>query len=215
MTQEGIRSIAPNCLEQVRLRTPQWNTKEYLAASTVCQVLPHCFEVCWQIRHQNLPGHSGGGVGVDIDQNPLDEFGRIEILDFVDEKGGSPDDPPGSNVEDLDGGFQLILGQAQDIEVLRLVQLHLPDSVCGPDRLEFVPQRARALEVEGGRGFLHGRSDVPLERPGVAAQEGGQIGHHSVVIVVGHRPHARSRTALDVEEQAGAAQSLVAPELGI
>ena len=97
------------------------------------------------------------------------------------------------------------------VEVLGTVELHLADGVGRPHRLELVPEHRGPLELEGAGGLLHGRLEPSLERAGVPAQEGDEVGHHPVVLVVVHGPDARARAPLDVVQQAGPAQALVAP----
>jgi hypothetical protein len=52
-------------------------------------------------------------------------------------------------VEHLGRRLQLVLGQTEHVEVLGPAELHLPDGIGGPDRLELVPQHRGPLEIEG------------------------------------------------------------------
>ena len=109
-------------------------------------------------RDQNLAGHPRRRVGVDVDQDALHELGRGQVLGLVDEQGRPAHHLARADVEDLDGGLQLVTGQPEHIEVLGSLELHLAHGIGRPDRLQLVPEHRGPFELEGDRRLLHRRA---------------------------------------------------------
>ena len=77
-------------------------------------------EVVGHRRHEDLAGHAERRrVVVEPLDDAADEVARRELLDLVDHDPLAPDDAPAPHVEHLHGGFELVVGDAEDVEVLR------------------------------------------------------------------------------------------------
>ena len=79
----------------------------------------------------------------------------LSVLDLVDDEALAPDDPTPPDVEDLHRRLQLVLGEADDIEVLGRVGHHLLALDGPPDGRQAVADAGRPLELEGGGGAAH------------------------------------------------------------
>jgi len=78
-----------------------------------------------------------------------------------------------------------------------------------------VAQTRRPLELELGGRSAHLGFEAVDDGLGVAIQELHQLGHEPRVLLVTDRADTGARTPLDVIEQAGPTEELMAPELGI
>ena len=79
------------------------------------------------------------------------ELAGRELLDLVEDEALAPDDPTLADVEHLHGGFELVVGEADDVEVLVAVADHLLLLDRPLDRGQAVAQPSGALELERGR----------------------------------------------------------------
>ncbi len=118
-------------------------------------------------------------------------------------------------MEDAHRRFERVLVDAHHVEVLGPLGHDLLALARHPQRVEPVAQPRGALEVEVLGRLLHLGQEPALHVVGVAGQERHEVGHHGVVALVVHRPDARARAPLDVEQQAGLAQLGVPLELAV
>ena len=73
---------------------------------------------CGQRGHQDLAGHRLTAVAaVQLQQELLDEATQVDVLDLLDDEAALTTDPAAADVEDLDGGLELVLGEADDVGV--------------------------------------------------------------------------------------------------
>jgi hypothetical protein len=109
------------------------------------------------------------------------ELGTGHLLDLVDDETLASDHAPMTHVEDLHGGFELVVDYADRVEVVGLLgdQLLLVD---GPsDTVETVPDTGRELELQGLRRVGHLRLKTLHQRVGLAVEEVDEVSHQSVV----------------------------------
>ena len=138
---------------------------------------------------------------------------RGEVLDLVDDEALAADDPALAHEEHLDGGLELVVGDAEHVEVLRALGHHL----LLLDRLlhagEPVAQPGGLLELELAGRLVHAGLELLHDRVGVAVEELEQRLDVLVVLLLGDLADARARALLDVEQEAGPAEALVLVEL--
>ena len=91
-------------------------------------------------RHEDRPGNTGRWIGVEVDEDPAQQFGIGQILDPFEQAGLAADHLATPDMEHLDGGLQLIAEPRHDVEILGTVQLHLPNGIGRPDGGELVPE---------------------------------------------------------------------------
>ena len=115
--------------------------------------------------------------------------------------------------EDLDRGFEVVLGQADHVEVLAAVAHHLLLGDGLAHALEPVPDPGRLLELELAAGFGHLGFHAGDDGVGLAVEEVEQLGGHLLVGLAVDLADARTRALLDVEQQARPAQPVVVVEL--
>src|SRR5699024_7182237 len=148
------------------------------------------------------------GVGVELDEEVLHELPEGSFGTLDDPAALAPD-AAAADVEDLDGGLQLVGVDGDEVGVGAVAEddgLLLHDLV---DRLEVIAQTGRALELELPGGLLHLPGELPDHLVGVAVHEGDETVDDVAVLLRGHAPDARGGALVDVAEQAGTAQALV------
>ena len=173
-----------------------------------------------QRRDQDLtgnaaPGTAGGagpGVGrvhglltVDLPEEVLDQLAGRHVLDLFQHPAALAAHPAVADVEDLDGRFELVLGQRDDVAVGPVPE-HDGLLFQRPlQRAHVVPQPRRALVLLGRRGLPHLRLDPADEPGGLAGHEVAEVLGELAVLGRAHPVHARCRALADVTEQARAA----------
>ena len=167
-------------------------------------------------RHQHHRGDAVDRVGVVLLEDVGQELGWSEVLDLVDDEALAPDDPTPPHVEHLDGGFQLVLGQREAVEVLGPLGDHLLFFDGLAHRGEAVPHPGRQLELEVGGRLAHLRLELAAgsgrcRRRGRSRSSSTRREYCSWSTQAGARPGA----ALDVVHEAGPPEPLVAGELGV
>ena len=142
-----------------------------------------------------------------------DQLRPGQVLDLVDDEALAPDDPALAHEEDLDRGLELVVGDADHVEVLVAVGHHLLLLDGLAHRREPVAQAGGPLELElvGGAPASPASSRLTTG-VGVAVEELEQLARPArrsarLSISPTHGPGA----LLDVEQQAGPAEPLVAP----
>ena len=93
------------------------------------------------LRHQRR-------VGVQLLDDAGDERGRFDVLDLVDDQALAADDPALADVEHLDARFELVLLDAEQVEVLFAARDHLLAFDGLADAAELVADARRELELE-------------------------------------------------------------------
>ena len=173
------------------------------------------FAVGRQFGHEDPPRHLRPVVAVDLRDDRAHEFRAREVLDLLGHEAPVADDAAPAHPEDLHRRLERVLGQADDVEVLGPVRHHL----LGLGRLvhgrDAVPQARRPLELQLVRRGEHLRLQAGQHRLGVAGEEAHEVVDVAVVGLVVHGADAGARAAVDVVEEAGPAQPLVALELGV
>ncbi len=142
-----------------------------------------------------------------------DQLGPGEVLDLVDDEPLAPHHPPPADVEHLDSGFQLVLGDAEAVQVLGPFGDHLLLLDGLAHRAEAVAEAGGALELQMVRGLLHLVLQPAQHGLAVAVEELEQLLHQGGVVGRVDGLDARSRALLDVVQQAGPALLLVDVEL--
>ena len=128
--------------------------------------------------HQDLPGQPAlhaGLVAVDLLEQVLDEVRGGGVLDLFHHPAALAADPAAADVEDLDGGLELVLVQGEDIGVGAFGEDHgvaFEDLLQGHD---VVPEPRGAFVVEFGHGGGHFLFQPVDERFGFAAHEGAEV----------------------------------------
>ena len=133
----------------------------------------------------------------------------VELLDLVEDEALPADDPPPSHVEDLDGRLQVVLRDADDVEVLVAVGHHLLLGDGLLHRRQPVPHAGRPLVLLLVGGGPHLTVEAPDDGVGVPVEEVDELLDQRVVLGVVDLADARSRALLDVEEEARPAEPVV------
>ena len=165
--------------------------------------------------HEDLPGQPAlhaGLVTVDLLQQVFDEFRGGGVLDFFHDPAALAPDPAAADVEDLDGGLELVFVQGEDVGVRALREDHgvaFEDLLQGHD---VVPEPRSAFVVELGHGGGHFPFQPVDEWFGFAAHEGAEVLGQCPVVLGGDSADAGCGAFVDVAEQAGPAAGLGAFE---
>ena len=161
-------------------------------------------------REQHLLRHAERGfVAVQLLEDPGGEAVVVELLDLVEDEPLPAHDPPPSHVEDLDGRLQVVLCDADDVEVLVAVGHHLLLGDGLLHRRQPVPHAGRPLVLLLVGGGSHLTIEALDDGVGVPVEEVDQLLDQRVVPGVVDLADARSRALLDVEEEARPAEPVV------
>ncbi len=171
--------------------------------------------VLGQLGDEDLPGDADRRLGIVLLEHPSDQLGQRQGLDLLHDEAVAAHHPPAPHVQHLDGGRELVLGEGEGVEVLRCVGDHLLALDGEADRGQPVAKARRPLELELRRRLAHLGLQPVDDRLGVTVEERHQLRHEPAVLLGLDGAHARARAALDVVEQAGPAEQLVAPQLGV
>ena len=153
------------------------------------------------LRARRRAGHRV--VAVDLAQELLDQLARGHVLDLVHHPAALPADPAVPHVEDLDRGFQLVLGERDDVAVGAVAQDH-GLLLQGPlQRLDVVAQPRGPLELLGPGGLAHLGFQAADEPVGLPGHEVAEFLGEQPVLGLADPAHARRRALADVAEQAG------------
>ena len=148
-------------------------------------------------------------------QHPGDELRTVERFDLVHNEAALAHHPPLAHEEQLDGRLELIVADADDVEVL----------VPGPGKLllldrtphasQAVPQPRSELELQFRRCLSHALFEIIDNVLGVPLEETDQIPHKPVVGVCVDLADAGSSALLDVVQQARPAEPLMGLQLAV
>ena len=135
------------------------------------------------------------------------------MLDSVDDETVSSDDSTLANVKYLYGGLEIILGDADQVDVFAALAYHLllfKSLMHGGDS---VAQNCRALVVARLGGESHFGLHSLYDLVALAAEERHKFANMFVVVAGADRADAGAAALLDVIEQARPAESFVLGEL--
>ena len=124
-----------------------------------------------------------------------------------------PTTRPATDMEHLHGRFELVVGEADHVEVFVPVSHHLLTLDGFAHRHQPVPQPGRLLELQLVGGLAHLRLEPLDDGVGVAVEEVEELTDERVVVLLVDRGDARAAALLDVVQQARPAQLLVPAEL--
>ena len=142
-----------------------------------------------------------------------DELRSVECLHLVHDEPSLAHHPPLAHEEQLDGRFQLVVADADYVEVLVAGPSELLFLDGTPDAGEPIPQPGRQLELELGRRIGHALGEIVDDRVGIAFEEAHQFSDEPVIFVAPDLSHARPCALLDVVQQARPANPLVGGQL--
>ena len=121
----------------------------YVATSSACD------------RHQHLLGHAERRlVAVQLLEDAVDETSRREVFDLVDDEALAADDSALADEEDLHRRFELVVGDADDVDVLVAIGHHLllldrpvhgSQPVAHPRRPLVLQRRSAAARISASR----------------------------------------------------------------
>src|SRR5699024_4219270 len=148
-------------------------------------------------------------------EDAFDEFMTIEIFDFVDDKALTTHDPPPPNVEHLNRGLQLVIGDTEHVEIITRISDHVlafDDSIHRRQAIAN-PRGTFELQVRGRVAHLLVQA---LQNIGCVAVEEADEGS-DVLVIIGllDRPDTWTGAFLDVIEQAGPTQTFMSSELRV
>ena len=151
-------------------------------------------------------------AGVELEQEVLDQVGRLPFLDAVRDPAALTADPAATDVEDLDGDLERVLRQRDDVGVGAVAEHHglLLERLL--DRPEVVAQPRGLLEVERLGGGVHLGTDAANEGVGVAGHEVAEVVDDVTVVVGADAADAGGGALVDVAEEARAADLARASE---
>ena len=184
------------------------------AAAQVAQPLLVRRQVVRLHRDQHLLGHARRWlVAIQGLENAVHQPTRRQRLHLVEDEPLAADHPSLAHEEHLDGDLQLVIGDADDVDVLAALGHHLLllDRLAHGDEAVAHPGGALELQRLRCRGHLPFQAADDLVR--VAVEEVAQLLHQ---LPVGHLldlAHARAAALLDVEQEARPAEAVVLVEL--
>ena len=211
---EGLLGVALDGLHQVALVAALGHPQRDLAAAQLLEQLGVDVGVLGELGHQHLAGHglprlADAGLlvdaAVDLQQELLDQLAGGDRLDLVDDPAALAAHPPAADVEDLDRGLQLVLGEGHDVGVRAVAEddgllLQRP-----PERAEVVAEPGGLLELERLRRGGHLALEPLDHRLGLAGHEVAEVVDDLAVLLGGDPADAGCRALADVAEQAGPA----------
>jgi len=164
-------------------------------------------DVVGQVRHEDLAGDRVTAVplrpaAVDLDEEALDELALGGVVAPVGHPPPLSPDPPLADVEDLDGGLQLVGGQGVHV---RLRAVGQDDGVAAhhpAQRGDVVAEPAGAFVVLRVRGGEHLLLQARDEAGGVAVHERAQVLGEGAVGGGGDASDTGRAALVDVPEQA-------------
>ena len=135
--------------------------------------------------------------------------GITRIAGLFDDPAALPTNPPAADVEHLNGGFQIVVGESDDVSVGAVAE-HDGLLLQGPlQRTEVVAQPCGAFEIQiFGRG-VHLLFQTAGEPVGLAGQEVAEVQHDLPVLLGADPPDAWRRAFVDVAQQARAVDLVV------
>ncbi len=136
-----------------------------------------------------------------------------ELLHLVEDEPLAADDAPLADVEDLDRGFEFVLGDPDHVEVLAAFGDHLLLLDRLADGEQPVTEAGGPFELQSGRRGLHVGFETVDDLVGVAVEELAQVGDELAVRHLLDLADARAGALLDVEQQARPPETLVLIEL--
>ena len=161
-------------------------------------------------RDEHLLRHTEGRlVAVQGLQDAVDQAPRREVLHLVEHEALAPDDATLADVEDLDGGLELVVGETDDVDVLAALGHHLLLLDRPLHGGEAVAIAGRLLVLQFRRGVLHLPLQAGDDLVGVAIEELAELVDEGVVARLVDLADARARALLDVEQQARSAEPVV------
>ena len=163
--------------------------------------------------HQNRPRHPQGRVVVEVGEDVAHHLPGADVLDLVEDEALAPHHPSPPHEERLDRRLEVVLGDADHVEVLVPLGHHLLALDGLADARQPVPHPGGALVLEVVRRGPHLVLEPAHDRVGLAVEEVEQLAHQAVVRLVVDLAHAGSAALLDVEQQARPAEPVVAVEL--
>lgn len=156
--------------------------------------------------HQHLPGR--GTLGVEGGHGALDEGRRVGLVEDLGGPAALSADAAAAHVEDLDGGLQLVLGDADEVRVGGVGEHDGVLGHHGVQGLQVVAQARRGLVVHRGGGLPHPLLDAAGVGAGVAGHEVRELLGQAPVVLDGDLPRAGRGALADEAQQAGAPRAL-------
>ena len=152
---ERLRRVAGHDLHQPSLRAAGRHRDRDVGAAPVRQPGLEHLAVRRLGRHEDPRRHLLA-LHVELAEERRDELRPVEVLDAVDDPALATQHPSASDREHLEGGLQVVLGEADDVEALRLDEDHLLALERPARSLELVaePRRLLVLLPAGGVGHL-------------------------------------------------------------
>ena len=125
---------------------------------------------------EHLLGHAERRlVAVEVVEHAVDQPGRGQVLDLVEHEALAADHPALAHVEHLDRRLELVVGDADHVEVLVAVGHHLLALDGLAHRRQPVAQARRPLELEVVGGLAHVGVELLHDGVGVAVEELAQL----------------------------------------
>ena len=152
-------------------------------------------------------------LGVDALEDLAHHLGLRQVLGQVENEPPPADHPAPPHEEHLDRGFELVAGEPDHVDVLVAVGDHLLalDRLAHADEAVAHPGRPLVLEMVGR--IAHLGLEPPHDLVGVAVEKVEELLDQPVVGVLVDGVDAGTGALLDVKQQAGPTQPVVAVEL--
>ena len=124
---QGVLGVVPDGGHQRRLVAAPGHADIHFRAAQPAEPLREFGGVARLGRNQDLPGQPAlapGFLAVDLLEQVLHEVRGGGVLDFFHDPAALAADPSAADVEHLDGGFEFVLVQGEDVGVGVLRQDH-------------------------------------------------------------------------------------------
>ncbi len=206
---QRLLGVALDRDHQVLLVPALRDTQADLGPSAVREPLGHGFGILGQRRDQHLLGDGVARLlAVQLLERVFHQARRVDGLDLVRDPAALAADASAADVEDLDRGFELVLGDGDQVGVRGVGEDDGALLHGAPQRLRVVAQPGRALVLHVLGRLRHVLLEAPDVRPGAARHEVAEVPGEVPVFLGGDTSDAGRGALADVTEEAGAAGPL-------
>ena len=208
---ERVLGVIPDRGHERGLVTALRNADVHLGAADSAEPRRKILCVARLNGHQDFarkPALDLGVLAVDLLEEVFDEVGGGEVLHLLDNPAALAADPAAPDMEHLDGRFEFVLVQGENVGVGVLGEHHgvpFEDLLEGGD---VIPQAGGAFVVKDGDGGPHLLFEPRDEPLGLASHEGAEVLGQGAVFLGRDTADAGGRAFVDVAQQAGPAAGL-------
>ena len=214
VSHELFLGVARHRLVQVAFVAAHRHTNLHPRSAHQRQPLLVGFEVLGLDWHQHLLWHAERRlVAVQLLEYSIDQPAGADVFDLVDHESLATDDASLANVEDLHSGLEVVVSEADDVDVFAALGNHLLLLDRPAHRNQPVTHTRGALVLHRRGRRLHLGIEPLDDRVGVTFEEVAQLADQLPICDLADLTHARAAALLDVEQQTRPPKPLMFVEL--